>query len=95
MRCELALCHHQVMRLVATALHHNSHKAECFELSNALFNAMLTEGSVIGRCCGVRVGRHTEGNGAELFKAVCKLGLEGIVSKKLDASIAQVPRKPG
>jgi bifunctional non-homologous end joining protein LigD len=28
---------------------------------------------------------HTEGDGVEMFKAVCKLGLEGIVSKKLDS----------
>ena len=28
----------------------------------------------------------TEGDGVEMFKAVCKLGLEGIVSKKLDWS---------
>ena len=28
---------------------------------------------------------HAEGDGAEMFKAVWKLGLEGIVSKKLDA----------
>jgi bifunctional non-homologous end joining protein LigD len=28
---------------------------------------------------------HTEGDGVEMFQAVCKLGLEGIVSKKLDA----------
>jgi len=27
---------------------------------------------------------HTEGDGDEMFKAVCKLGLEGIISKKLD-----------
>jgi ATP-dependent DNA ligase len=30
--------------------------------------------------------RHSvEGDGAKMFKAVCKLGLEGIVSKKLDS----------
>jgi bifunctional non-homologous end joining protein LigD len=27
---------------------------------------------------------HTEGGGVEMFKAICKLGLEGIVSKKLN-----------
>ena len=30
---------------------------------------------------GIRYVEHTEGDGAEGFKAVCKLGLEGIVSK--------------
>lgn len=28
---------------------------------------------------------HTEGVGGEIFKAVCKLGLQGIVSKRLNA----------
>jgi ATP-dependent DNA ligase len=34
---------------------------------------------------GIQYVEHTEGDGGEMFKAVCKLGLEGIVSKKLDA----------
>ena len=38
---------------------------------------------------------HTEGDGGEMFKAVCKLGLEGIVSKKLDARISRDHRKHG
>jgi bifunctional non-homologous end joining protein LigD len=29
---------------------------------------------------------HAEGHGDKLFQAVCKLGLEGIVSKKLDST---------
>jgi len=28
---------------------------------------------------------HIKGDGAKMFKAVCELGLEGIVSKKLDS----------
>ena len=28
---------------------------------------------------------HVEGSGAEMYEAVCKLGLEGIVSKRVDA----------
>jgi ATP-dependent DNA ligase len=31
------------------------------------------------------LAEHAEGHGDKLFEAVCKLGLEGIVSKKLDA----------
>jgi len=31
--------------------------------------------------------------GVEMFKAVCKLGLEGIVSKKLDAPCKSGPSK--
>jgi bifunctional non-homologous end joining protein LigD len=34
---------------------------------------------------GIQYVEHTEGDGVEMFKAVCKLGLEGIVSKKLNA----------
>jgi bifunctional non-homologous end joining protein LigD len=34
---------------------------------------------------GVQYVEHTEGDGAEMFAAVCKHGLEGIVSKKLNA----------
>jgi ATP-dependent DNA ligase len=36
---------------------------------------------------------HTEGDGAKVFKAVCKLGLEGIVSKKFDAPYKSRPSK--
>jgi bifunctional non-homologous end joining protein LigD len=31
---------------------------------------------------GIQYVEHTEGDGAEMFAAVCKLGLEGIVSKR-------------
>jgi bifunctional non-homologous end joining protein LigD len=34
---------------------------------------------------GIQYVEHTEGDGAEMFKAVCKLGLEEMVSKKLNA----------
>ena len=34
---------------------------------------------------GIQYVEHTEGDGGQMFKAACKLGLEGIVSKKLDA----------
>jgi ATP-dependent DNA ligase len=35
---------------------------------------------------GIQYVEHTEGDGVEMFKAVCKLGLEeGMVSKKLNA----------
>jgi bifunctional non-homologous end joining protein LigD len=39
------------------------------------------------------IDEHTEGDGGEMFKAVCKLGLDGIVSKKLDASYKSGPSK--
>ena len=34
---------------------------------------------------GIQYVEHAEGYGDRLFEAVCRLGLEGIVSKKLDA----------
>ena len=34
---------------------------------------------------GIQYVTNVEGDGAEMFAAVCKLGLEGIVSKKLTA----------
>jgi bifunctional non-homologous end joining protein LigD len=42
---------------------------------------------------GIQYVAHTEGDGGEMFKAVCKLGLEGIVSKKLDAPYRSGPSK--
>jgi bifunctional non-homologous end joining protein LigD len=40
---------------------------------------------------GIQYVEHTEGDGVEMFKAVCKLGLEGIVSKKLNAPYKSGP----
>jgi bifunctional non-homologous end joining protein LigD len=34
---------------------------------------------------GLRYVEHLEGDGALIFKHACKLGLEGIVSKRLDS----------
>ena len=34
---------------------------------------------------GIQYVEHVEGDGAGMFEAVCKLGLEGIISKRLDA----------
>ena len=36
---------------------------------------------------------HAEGHGDKMFAAVCQLGLEGIVSKKLDAPYRSGPSK--
>ena len=35
---------------------------------------------------GIQHVTHVEGDGAKLFDALCKLGLEGIVSKRLAVS---------
>ena len=42
---------------------------------------------------GIQYVEHTEGDGAELFEAVCKLGLEGIVSKRINAPYRSGPSK--
>jgi len=42
---------------------------------------------------GIQYVEHAEGQGKRLFAAACKLGLEGIVSKKFDAPYRSGPSK--
>ena len=42
---------------------------------------------------GIQYVEHIEGDVAEMFAAVCKLGLEGIVSKKINALYRSGPSK--
>ena len=42
---------------------------------------------------GLQYVEHTVGDGAKMFEAVCKLGLEGIVSKKLNAFYRSGPAR--
>jgi bifunctional non-homologous end joining protein LigD len=42
---------------------------------------------------GIQYVEHTEGDAGEMFQAVCKLGPEGIVSKRLDAPYKSGPSK--
>ncbi len=42
---------------------------------------------------GIQHVEHFEGDGNEMFAAVCKLGLEGIVSKRLEAPYRSGPSK--
>jgi bifunctional non-homologous end joining protein LigD len=42
---------------------------------------------------GIQYVEHAEGHGDKLFAAACKLGLEGIVSKKLNAPYKSGPSK--
>ncbi|MGB8429010.1 MAG: hypothetical protein WCE72_04240, partial [Pseudolabrys sp.] len=42
---------------------------------------------------GIQYVEHAEGHGDRMFAAVCDLGLEGIVSKKLDAPYGSGPSK--
>jgi len=48
---------------------------------------------LLGRNEGIQYVAHIEDDGAAMFKAVCKLGLEGIVSKRLDAPYRSGPSK--
>jgi ATP-dependent DNA ligase len=42
---------------------------------------------------GIQYVEHTEGDGAKMFAAVCNLGLEGIVSKRLTSLYQSGPSK--
>jgi bifunctional non-homologous end joining protein LigD len=42
---------------------------------------------------GIQYVEHAEGHGDKMFAAVCQLGLEGIVSKKLDAPYKSGPSR--
>ncbi len=42
---------------------------------------------------GIQYVEHQEGDGEEMFAAVCKLGLEGIVCKRLDAPYRSGPSR--
>jgi ATP-dependent DNA ligase len=42
---------------------------------------------------GIQYVHHNEGDGNEMFESVCKLGLEGIVSKKLTSVYKSGPSK--
>jgi bifunctional non-homologous end joining protein LigD len=42
---------------------------------------------------GIQYVEHTGGDGAKMFAAACKHGLEGIVSKKLNAPYRSGPSK--
>ena len=42
---------------------------------------------------GIQYVEHVEGDGAKMFAAACKLGLEGIISKRLDAPYRSGPSK--
>jgi len=41
----------------------------------------------------IQYGEHLKGNGASVFAYVCRLGLDGIVSKRVDASYRSGPSK--
>ena len=42
---------------------------------------------------GIQYVEHAEGHGDKLYTAACKLGLEGIVSKKLNAPYRSGPSR--
>lgn len=56
-----------------------------FRDENRLPNARLHLAKCYVARGGIQYVEHIEGDGDKSFEAVCKLGLEGIASKKLDA----------
>src|SRR5262245_30955855 len=58
------------------------------------FGRFGTAENAEARTRGIQFVEHTEGDGREMFKAVCKLGLEGMVSKKLNALLGLRPIEP-
>ena len=59
-----------------------------FALRKAMLRKLLKAERV-----GLQYVDHIEGDGDKMFGAVCKLGLEGVVSKKLDAPYRSGPSK--
>jgi hypothetical protein len=47
------------------------------------------------RRLGIVLSDHTDEDGATIFRQACRMGLEGIVSKKLSAPTSQAPRAIG
>jgi hypothetical protein len=63
-------------------------------LVNALGWQLLFVSPISGACCGgIQYVEHTEGDGERMFAAVCKLGLEGIVGKRLTSVYKSGPSK--
>jgi bifunctional non-homologous end joining protein LigD len=44
---------------------------------------------------GIRFNEHIEGDGPSVFAHACKMGLEGIVSKRKDSAFAAADRPIG
>ena len=62
-------------------------RAEAIERKSALGKLLIRSRG------GIQYVEHAEGHGEKMFAAVCDLGLEGIVSKKLNAPYRSGPSK--
>src|SRR5215813_10893388 len=60
------------------------------EVRKAMLRSMLAKAGL-----GLRFNEHLEGDGPAIFAHACKMGLEGIVSKRLGARYRSVPNKKG
>ena len=58
-----------------------------------MWNAKAALRKLLQHGRGIQYVEHAEDHGDRLFAAACKLGLEGIVSKKLDAPYRSGPSK--
>jgi hypothetical protein len=83
------------MALVYDHLECGRHTAEEFAAKvkaivheEGLLRAMAELARLLAKSSGgIQYVGHVEGDGAEMFAAVCKLGIEGIVSKKLSSPL--------
>jgi hypothetical protein len=48
---------------------------------------------LVGRRLGIVLSDHTDDDGAVIFRQACKLGLEGIVSKRMSAPYRSGPSR--
>src|ERR1700738_2724984 len=63
---------------------------------NPLIVRKTTLGSLIARAApGLRLNEHLEADGPDVFHHACKLGLEGIVSKRKDSQYVPGARRTG
>ena len=60
------------------------------EVRKATLRSMLAKAGL-----GLRFNEHLEGDGPAIFVHACKMGLEGILSKRLGARYRSVPNKKG
>jgi hypothetical protein len=65
----------------------------CSAKANVRFTPNSDRESGLWHDRGIQYVEHAEGHGDKMFAAVCQLGLEGIVSKKLDAPYKSGPSK--
>jgi ATP-dependent DNA ligase len=59
-------------------------RVNTWEVVSAISQDRAPRDKLLARSDGIRFSEHLDGDGAIVFKHACKLGLEGIVSKRRD-----------